>query len=402
MSASHLIITGGTGYIGVRLVHRALAQGRTVTLLGRTRGPSAAGFRSWALGEHLPVAAIRSDLPECDQAFVHLAHDWQGDEAGPSGNISGTTKLFDAAAGLGARVFVSSQSARPDAPNRYGRIKWAIEQELADAVSLRVGLVYGGPRVAMYGLLCRLAGLRVLPMVQPRRPVQPIHLDEVVDGILAAVDGRHRGVIALAGPEPVPFDAVLRLLAAKLAGRRLSVIPLGLPLALLACDVVRAVVPSSRIDRERVLGLVGTRPVDSVGDLARLGIAVRPMSDRLAREPAARRTLLVEAEAMLRACLGRPPSPALLRRYARAARSGPIARPYLFPRWLRWREPVGGGATALSARLRLAARLVETSREGEQVLASGSRATRLGRLAGALIAEAVLLPFRVAVTRVWR
>ena len=101
-----------------------------------------------------------------------------------------------------ARIFISSQSARRDALNLYGRMKWQIEQQIGDATSLRVGLVYGGPRKAMYGLLCRIATLPVLPMmlivannqsyfndevhqeriaVQRRRPVENKHIGQRLD-----------------------------------------------------------------------------------------------------------------------------------------------------------------------------------------------------------------------------
>ena len=106
-----------------------------------------------------------------------------------SANFDGTSALLQAcrAAGLGRFVFVSSQSARPDAANVYGRVKWRIEQVLAGdrEVSARVGLVYGGPPRAMFGLLSRLtARLPVLPMIDPWREVQPIHIDEVCEGLL--------------------------------------------------------------------------------------------------------------------------------------------------------------------------------------------------------------------------
>ena len=352
----------------------------------------------WTLGEGLPAGALRSDIDPKEQALIHLAHDWRVTDDGTDANAAGTEALFaDAAgAGLGSRVFVSSLSARPDAPNRYGRSKWASEQAVPDATSLRVGLVYGGPQTAMFGLMCRLASFRMIPMVEPRRPVQPIHLNEVVAGILAAADGQHKRVMVLAGPRAIPFETVLRLLAEKLHGRHLRVLPVKLRLALLGCDVVQKLARTSRVDRERVLGLVGTRTLDSTDDLAALGVTVRPIVEGLGGERLARRALLREATGILRAVLGRPVSAALVRRYARAAADGAVARPLLPQSLTRWCEPVGAGRSPLSARFRLAARLIEASSQGEQVLAGGSRAGRLLRLAGALTAEALLLPLRLA------
>lgn len=384
MPARDLILTGGTGYIGEWLVERALAEGRRVTLLGRRAGPAGTNHIAWALGDPLPLEAFADPR---DTALVHLAHDWQ---AGEARNVTGTQTLFDSArdAGLAARVFISSQSARAEALNLYGRMKWATEQRIADATSLRVGLVYGGPRAAMYGFLCKLAALPMLPMIEPNRSVQPIHVDDVARGILAAVDGRARGVLALAGPEQVRFGDVLRLLARLYRGRRLRILPVPLRLALLACDVSARIPFFPTVDRERVLGLAGTEPIDSAADLARLGLDVRPLADRLPLEPAGRLALLDEARAFLRHT-GIVPTSALLRRYARGFRDGAIVR----PRALRWCEPLGSGGE-LGRRLRIAARLAEASLPGEAMLAYGSRTGRLARLAIEGVIELLMLPTR--------
>jgi nucleoside-diphosphate-sugar epimerase len=380
MPADHIIVTGGTGYIGARLVERALAEGRRVTLLGR--GPS--HHAEWTLGDPLPAGVLVSERT----ALVHLAHDWK---AGEEGNVTGTETLFASArdAGVATRVFISSQSARREALNLYGRMKWAAEQRIADATSLRVGLVYGGPRKAMYGLLCGLARLPALPMIEPARTVQPIHLDEVVRGALAAADGRASGVLALAGPGQVAFGDVLRALAKTFGGGRLRILPMPLRLALLACDVSARLPLFPTVDKERVLGLAGTEPIESALDLARLGLDVQPITAMLPREPAGRRALLAEGRAFLRHA-GIAPTSALLRRYARALPEGAIARPH----WLlRWREPIGG-ASELGKRLRIAARIAEASAPGEAMLARGS----LFRLVLEGAFEMLLLPTRLIAT----
>lgn len=383
MAAEHIIVTGGTGYIGARLIERALTEGRRITVLGRRPGQAGTTHVPWSLGDPLP------DIPMLGAAaLIHLAHNWQGE----ADNIIGTETLFSTARDVGvvSRVFISSQSARRDALNRYGRMKWAIEQRLPEATSLRVGLVYGGPRKAMYGLLCRLSRLPFLPMIEPGRTVQPIHLDEVVSGILAAADGRANGVLALAGDTPVAFGDVLREFARQFHGSSLPIIPIPLRLALLMCDISARMPLIPTIDRERVLGLAGTEPIDSALDLARLGIHVAPIGTRLAGEASGRRGLLLEARAFLRHA-GIRPGLALLRRYARAFPQGAMVRPH----WgLRLREPVGGTGD-LARRMRAAARIAEASAPGEAMLARGSRAGRLVRLGMEGGFELLVLPIRL-------
>jgi hypothetical protein len=302
-------------------------------------------------------------------------------------------------------VFVSSLSARPDALNRYGRAKWAIEQ-LFDAdteVSLRVGLVYGGPRTAMYGLLCRIVGLTsVLPMIRPRQPVQPIHRRDVAQGVLRAASIGLSGPVGLAGADPIPFAAFLDILALCTRGGRLRTIPLPLGPVLLMCRIINALPVGPTVDEERVLGLAGTRFLETRADLARLGIDVRPFADGMADEPLARRRLLAEGHAFLAFILRARPGGALVRRYARAVRRngarGPLAINPLFLRWprlIRCIEPLRG-TSVLRQRLDVALALAEASPEGEAALNCSGRAGRLVGLFGDLVLDTLVLPVRLA------
>jgi nucleoside-diphosphate-sugar epimerase len=402
----HLIVTGAGGYLGRGLVAAALAEGRAVTALGRGSRGLPAGLRviPWSLGDPLPAACLDPALPPERQGLVHLAHDWRERAAGDDRNRAGTRLLRDGARalGLGRIVFASSQSARADAANAYGRAKWAIEQ-LFDApgeLSLRIGLVYGGPPMAQYGLLRRLARLPVIPMVAPGTRVQPIHRSEVARGILLGLDGPLGGAVGLAGPVPVTFGDVLTTLAAGTAGRRPAIVPIPLGLALLGCAALNAIPFGPRVDRERILGLAGTRPMPTAADLARLGLRVRPLADGLLGEPAARRALLDEGRILERYVLRARPGGALVRRYVRAlTRDGavaPLALPLpvrAAPGLLRFVEPLDGTAP-LARRLALAARLVEASPAGEAALGRPGRARRLAGLAADGAIEALAMPVR--------
>lgn len=384
----HLIVTGGTGYIGKRVVELALSQGRQVTVLGHRPGPSGTRHVLWTLGEKLPTEALDLMMSREAHALIHLAHDWRDDG---KNNITGTKLLFDSAReeALGSRVFISSQSAREAALNRYGRTKWAIEQQLPEDVSLRVGLVYGGPRLAMYGLLCRLATLPILPMIDPRRGVQPIHRDEVVQGIFAAIDKSMKGVFALAGPDVIPFGDVLRTMARGFEGRRQFIFPIPLHLALWACDLTARLPLVPTVDRERVLGLAGTEPIDTAADLASLGVVTKPFSQAIALEPAGRRALVREANALLRYAKGSAPATALVKRYVRACEDCAVSRPRLL---LGWREPIDR-ESGLGFRLRIATRIAETA-----VVATSNKNSRTSRLLGlgvTTLSETLKMPIRL-------
>jgi nucleoside-diphosphate-sugar epimerase len=191
----NFVVTGANGYIGRRFVSIGLARGYRVTVLGRSnRGIShAASFVKWELGAELPDLDLTSETT----AVIHLAHDWGGLDA-DNINLLGTKILLEGAKAQGFRrfLFISSQSARADALNSYGRTKWDIEHILygPDSVAARVGLVYGGPRQGLFGLLVRLVSLTpVLPMVDSSRLVQPIHVDEVCSGLIALAESSATG-----------------------------------------------------------------------------------------------------------------------------------------------------------------------------------------------------------------
>lgn len=465
----HLILTGADGYIGSELVARAFSQGWSVSVLSRRTGTHVQGpgrVLPWSLGAPLPPAALHPTVPVERQALVHLAHDWSDNSPGPAegtANLAGTSLLLQGcrAAGLGRFVFVSSQSSRVDAANVYGRVKWRIEQLLQGdrEVSARVGLVYGGPPRAMFGLLSRLtATLPVLPMIDPWREVQPIHLDEVCEGLLRLAAGTGGGWLGLAGPSGIPFGTFLCSLARELHGRRLRILPIPLRLALLACDILDRMPFGPKPDRERILGLAGTRPMDCTAHLRALNLTVVPLIEGLRREPASRKAMLAEARALLGYVLRARPGHALLVRYVRVVGgadgrlvraadgrlvgdadvhavgdadvhavggadgrvvgdadvqsvggadgrivggAGPLPLNGLLhrvPRLLCFAE-AWAASGLLAQRLALAMALAEASPEGERALAAGSRPARLGLLACGLTMDAVLLPFRMATAK---
>lgn len=376
--AEQILITGANGYIGRRLVQIALSQGRSVTVLARSnRGASLNVVCSeWELGADLPNSA----LGEMRSALLHLAHDWT-DRNQDGINFRGSRLLLTDArrAGVKRFVFVSSISARADALNAYGRIKWRIEQILdgTDTVAARVGLVYGGPVRGMYRLLLKLVSLiPILPMVDPWRLVQPIHVDEVCHGLLALADGEMTGRIGLAGPVPVTFAEFLKTLAREGCAASLTVFSVPLRLVLLGASVTSWLPHVPNIDRERILGLAGIAPLDCKADLDMLGVSAAPVEMTLRQDPVGKKALLREGAVFCRYVLRRRAGGSLIRRYVRTIRAlertqaGPLGLPRLVlycPSLLRLYEPLSSDSR-LASRLRIALALAEFSAEGFQAI----------------------------------
>ena len=410
----HLIVTGGDGYLGHAFVEQALSAGRTVTVLSRNDRADPAGVRrvKWRLGEDIPREALDPDRPAHEHALVHFAHDWSEAQDGHL-NIDGAVRIKAStqALGTGRNVFISSLSARQNALNAYGRIKWRIEQIFGETqdMSLRVGLVYGGPRVAMYGLLCRLVTLTsVLPMIKPQQGVQPIHRDEVAKGVLLAVESDMSGWIGLAAPQPMAFGAFLDGLARSVRGGRLHTIPTPLTPILWVCALSRVLPLVPTLDSERVLGLAGSPQLETQAGLERLGLTVEPFEQGMSKETATRRTFAAEGRALLRYVLRAEPDGALVRAYVRAAPAvGPCsplplggvmrAAPWL----LRFVEPFKSGSP-LAARLGLASALAESSLESSKQLAARTGAAGLTALAGDAALDLLALPIRAAASALSR
>jgi len=403
-----LVVTGASGYIGARLVERARDRGCEVVILGSAPPGCDATTIPWRLGEVPRLTAFLGA-----NAVIHLAHNWASDSvhgAGPENpNLTGTQVLADTARGGGLTrfVFASSTSARAEALNTYGKIKFAIEQRLqalpwseGRIFCARIGLVYGGPERAQYGLMAKLASLPVLPMIGLNREVQPIHVDEACDALLALALERPRygPTVVVASPVPVTFGAWLRTLRRARHGRGMLLLPVPIRLALAGCDLSKRIPFLPTVERERVLGLAGAAAMPSAGDLATLGLWLRDPVRALMENRLTRRRLIAESRALLRYVAGSGMrSPGAIIRLARGMRRDPSflrALPAVAVRWpalLRFVEPIRPAVPhRLSRRLHLAAVVAESA-----PAAPARRAPWFITVAMQLILEAIATPFRL-------
>lgn len=354
--ARRLVLTGANGYVGTALCRAALAQGFELVILGKPPelGKGAAlTVHSWRLGDPVPEALLQGAV-----AFIHVAHAWAGDAAGPgpgNPNFSGTLQLAAQAraAGIPRFVFVSTTAAHEGALNTYGKVKLATEGELLGrepglALIARLGLVYGGKPHGLFGLLSKLVTVfPMLPLIGGATRLQPVHVDETAAGLLlvATIEQPDRQRYVLARPDTVTFAGWLRLLRRVNTGKGLLLLPIPLAAALALCDLTRFVPLFPTISRERVYGLVAARPMASADDLRALGLQLREPRQGLLREPrGARRRLIAESRALLRYLGASPPvARALVRAAERNDGGDPLylAGPLLrWPALIRWIDPL--------------------------------------------------------------
>jgi len=243
-----VFLTGGSGFIGGRLIERLRAEGHTVRALARS---SAAADRVLArgaepvLGELADVAAMRAGAEGCELAFHAAATlgDWGKREDFERGNVQGTSNALKACAEAGVRRFihVGTEAAllageplvevdetaplRPDSPALYSSTKARAERAVLDAnregfetVVVRPRFVWGAGDTTLLPVMVELARSgRFAWIGGGRQRTSTTHVDNTVEGlVLGARSGRPGNAYFVTDGEPVVFrEFVSDLLATQ-------------------------------------------------------------------------------------------------------------------------------------------------------------------------------------------
>lgn len=187
-----LAITGATGFVGKRLVDRALAAGHEVAALTRRPQPARAGV-DWVSGALETPDALAALLRGADAA-IHVAGVVNAPDrpAFELGNVGGTRAVLAAAEAAPVRRFVhvSSLAAREPGLSAYGWSKSAAEGLVTGSATdwdiVRPPAVYGPGDMDMRDLF-RMAkrGLALLP---PGGRMSAIHVDDLARLLVALAE----------------------------------------------------------------------------------------------------------------------------------------------------------------------------------------------------------------------
>lgn len=329
-----IAVTGATGYIGQRLIRAARLAG--YEMLALSRRPVTAPGVAWQTFDLADITPL--SLPADVAVVFHLAAETLHAQGTEQIEMAAAKRLIDAAAAVGAGfVFISSQTARPDAPTAYGRIKWQIERMTlaAGGCVVRPGQVYGGRERALFGMLCTLVRrLPVLPAFVPAPVVQPVHVDDLAEALLACVSQIEPSVLRIAEPEGISFLAFLQ----SIARGRTSRLPIVIPVPTLLIHAMAMLLGprlSSKLSLDRLCSLFVLPRMDTSGDLQRLSITLRPLSAGITRSGRRRRELLREGRVLLAYVLRMAPSDVLVRRYVRAVETLRTGQALRLPDWVR-------------------------------------------------------------------
>ncbi|HSC49277.1 MAG TPA: NAD(P)H-binding protein [Gaiellaceae bacterium] len=234
-----ILVTGGTGFVGPRVVHALRERDLPVRALVRTpRGRSATTLAAWgaelAPGDMTDRESLRRAVEGAD-AVVHLVAIRQGaDEEFRQVMEQGTRDLVAAAQEAGVRRFVlmsalgTSEESRELVP--YYRAKWAQEELLRSSglehVIFRPSFVFGrdGGILPTFRKLARLAP--VTPIIgSGRQRIQPIWVDDVAGYFAHSVDRADatNRTFELGGPDAVSWNEFWERLKGTLGQRRPSI-----------------------------------------------------------------------------------------------------------------------------------------------------------------------------------
>lgn len=333
----NLVVTGATGYIGRHLVALAMKEGHDV--IAATRSRPSQPVSNWLPFE---LSAIEKfSLPSNTDVIIHLATDTTSIlEDGERIEILAAQALIKAAAESAVKLlYLSSQTARQDAPTMYGQLKWKIEQMVlaSGGVVVRPGQVYGGQELGLFGrLVDNVRQLPLLPMFLPLPMVQPIHVDDLAKGLLHIVENESLklGIVCLGSTEPISFTKFLSSISSYRIRRNKLFIPLPTFLITITGMLIGNRL-SGRLGIKRLHSLFNLPMMNTATDLNQLGLSLREISSGMHRSGNdKRRRLLQEGKALFTYLLKSCPSSSLLRRYVRAVEKLASGHPLDLPQWL--------------------------------------------------------------------
>ncbi len=172
--------------------------------------------------------------------------------------------------------------------NQYSEIYVRSEQEMresnVDVTILRPSMIYGNERDKnMHRLLRFLKHSPVYPLFgEGNALMQPVHVEDLSDGIARAVREDVSGEFNLAGPTPQTYRQILDL-ACRALGKSVHFLPVSHDFTVRLMTLFERV-PAFPITREQVLRLQEDKAFDISSSRAALNFAPRPFEQGVREE----------------------------------------------------------------------------------------------------------------------
>lgn len=238
-----VLVTGGTGFVGPKVVHALRAQGREVRALVR-RPEQATQLAAWGAelvtGDVTDAASLHAAVDGCTHV-VHLVSILKGSPSDFNRVMTqGTKDLVAAAKNAGIERFVlmsalgTTETTKDIVP--YFASKWAMEQETArsglEYAIFRPSFVFGRDGGALPLFIKQVKYSPVVTVIgSGLQRIQPIWVDDVAEYFSRGVDHPQAAnrTFEIGGPDVVTWNELYLKIAKALGKRRaLAHVPTGL------------------------------------------------------------------------------------------------------------------------------------------------------------------------------
>lgn len=313
---STAFVTGGSGFVGGRLIERLRADGHAVRALARSQRAADAVRAKGAepvSGDLEDTAALRAGAQGCELAFHAAATvgDWGKREDFRRGNVDGTRNVLSACAEVGVRRFVhvgteaalmagrplvkvdETAPLRPDSPVLYSATKAQAEQLVKAAnrtgsfetVVIRPRFVWGRGDTTLLPVMADMVRSGRFAWIGGGKHLTSItHVDNTVEGlILGARSGKPGEVYFVTDGDPVVFrEFVSQLLETQGLKAPTRSVPTGMAGALaVASEAAWRLLPlPGRPPLTRFTYWVSSQECTILTDKARTELGYRPVKSR--------------------------------------------------------------------------------------------------------------------------
>jgi len=242
-----VVVFGGGGFLGRRLVDRLTAEGMTVRVAVRHPDRSRIELRSGGFERVTVVpadvrdqASVAAAIAEADAVVNAVsAYVEKGGVTFEAVHVRGAENVAReaAAAGVARFVLVSGIGADPDSSSPYirarGRGELMVRQAFPGATIVRPGAMFG-PGDALFGTLAALARLLpALPLIGGGSTrLQPIFVEDVAEAVSSILSdpGTVGRTYELAGPKVYTLHELVNM-TLQLMGKRRLLVPIPFAVA---------------------------------------------------------------------------------------------------------------------------------------------------------------------------
>jgi NADH dehydrogenase len=291
-----ILVTGGTGFVGPKVVRALRERDEPVRALVRDRGRGAL-LETWGCelveGDMTDAASLRRAVEACE-AVVHLVAIRTGKQRQFEAIMSGGTRDLVAAAqaaGVGRFVHMSAVGTGDETKDLtpYYRAKWEMEQAVKESgiphVILRPTFVFGRDGGVLPTFIRQVRWSPVTPIVgSGEGRVQPIWVEDVAAFFAEAVRKEKAAdqTFELGGPDAVSWNELFARIKRVLGARRAT---LHVPMPVMRAQAaVFELLPKPLVTRDDLKMLTA---LDHVADmrpaLETFGLPLLPLDEQIRR-----------------------------------------------------------------------------------------------------------------------